>query len=87
MAAESGGVGLIKVLGEYGVFLVEMGSLQDIYGSLKTMSRIKASFDFYAFYLFNGCCDTMKVLKFKEMSKYNLNFKVLFKSFIFMLLL
>ncbi|XP_031548759.1 Hermansky-Pudlak syndrome 5 protein homolog [Actinia tenebrosa] len=41
MAADSGGSSLIKVLGEYGVFLVEMGSLQDIYGSLMSMSRIK----------------------------------------------
>jgi hypothetical protein len=47
MAAESGGGGLIKVLGEYGVFLVEMGSLQDIYGSVKAMSRIKVSFDIF----------------------------------------
>ncbi|XP_020899481.1 Hermansky-Pudlak syndrome 5 protein, partial [Exaiptasia diaphana] len=41
MAAESGGGELLKVLGEYGVFLVEMGSLKDIYGAVRASSRIK----------------------------------------------
>lgn len=44
MAAESGGGELLKVLGEYGVFLVEMGSLKDIYGAARASSRIKVSY-------------------------------------------
>jgi len=46
MAATSDGE-LLKVLGEYGVFLVEMGSLKDIYGASRTSIRIKVCYKLF----------------------------------------
>lgn len=52
MAAKSDGRDLLKVLGEYGVFLVEMGSLKDIYGATRTSTRIKVSYSLFLVEIF-----------------------------------